>query len=124
MKHGLTLLIALFCWTAAALPAQAASASELKARMQERQPALEKLWVDGAIGVDNLGLYSPRGSLSSNQKKLVQQENTDRKAVYALIAKQTGKTSDQVGAQRALQIAKGASPGLWLQNPQGDWYKK
>ena len=55
---------------------------------------------------------------------VVEAENTDRRKVYAAIGKKTGTTAEVVGKRRALKIAEIASPGDWLQNESGQWYRK
>ena len=52
------------------------------------------------------------------------EENRDRSAVYALIAKETGATADSVGRARAKQIAANSRPGVWVQDEAGAWKKK
>ena len=51
-------------------------------------------------------------------------ENRDREAVYALIAKETGATPDSVGKARAKQIAANSRPGVWVQDAAGTWVRK
>jgi uncharacterized protein YdbL (DUF1318 family) len=51
-------------------------------------------------------------------------ENKDRKTVYAAIAKQQGTKAEFVGERRALQIAKRANKGEWVQDSSGSWIKK
>ncbi len=51
-------------------------------------------------------------------------ENKDRQMVYDAIAKQQGTTAAVVGQRRALQIAKKAKPGEWLQDADGKWVQK
>ena len=58
------------------------------------------------------------------KENIVQDENNDRKEVYATIAAKQGVTADVVGKRRAEQIASKAAPGERLQNPSGQWYKK
>ena len=98
--------------------------SVIKAEMQKRQPKIEQLWKQGLVGEDNKGYLQKRGALNSQQEALMKAENSDRKVVYAAIAKSTNSTPAKVGVQRARQISQRAAKGLWLQNEKGDWYKK
>lgn len=118
------LLLALILGLLTATVANGQSLNAIKADMKERLPQIEKLWKQGLVGEDNQGYLASRGQLSDAQKKLMEAENKDRKAVYAAIAQSAGSTVAKVGAQRALQIAKRAANGLWLQAPDGTWYKK
>lgn len=118
----LSILISLLCATS--LSALAANLSQVKAAMQERQPAIEALWAEGQIGENNQGLLEARTDLPAKQQELVRAENTDRKIVYQAIARATQSTPQQVGVQRAAQISKRAAKGLWLQDAEGKWYRK
>lgn len=97
---------------------------DVKARMQERLPLIIELKAEGIVGENNQGYLEFR---SSNKKNVddVNAENSDRRTVYAEIARQQGATSEQVGARRAQQIrATIAKPGDWLQADNGRWYQK
>ena len=61
--------------------------------------------------------------LSDDEKKLVEAENKDRKAVYNAIAKQEGSTVDKVGELRAKQIRSKANEGDYIQGEDGKWVK-
>ena len=101
-----------------------ANLGQIKAEMKARQPAIEALWAADKIGETNQGLIAARAALSAQEQALVQAENTDRKTVYQAIARGTDATASQVGVQRAAQISKRATGGLWLQDAAGKWYKK
>lgn len=123
MPHSrLTLLLTLLLATS--LSALAANLGQVKAAMQARQSAIEALWAEGSIGENNQGFLEARGTLSAAAQQLMQAENTDRKVVYQAIARSTQSTPQQVGVQRALQISQRAAKGLWLQDAQGQWYRK
>ena len=122
-----TFLLFLTCLTALFVFGQSASASpasELKERMKERLPKIESLWKADKIGEGNKGFLVARVKLATDEEKLIAAENADRRIVYTAIARSTGETPEKVGVQRAIQIAARAGKGLWLQSPNGDWYKK
>lgn len=102
----------------------AADLGAVKGAMKKRLPQMEQLWSQGLIGENNEGYVEARGSLTAEQQKLVTAENSDREIVYEAIAKSTQTTPEQVGKQRAAQISQRAAKGLWLQDADGDWYKK
>ena len=98
--------------------------SDVRERMAERLPAINKLKEALAVGEDNKGYLAVKGDLNDADKKLVDEENADRKEVYELLAKQTNTSVDVVQSRRAAQIAERSKPGIWLQKPDGEWYKK
>jgi hypothetical protein len=100
-----------------------AFADDIKARMKNRLPVIKELKAQGIVGEDNKG-YLQFVDGKKAKEDVVAAENKDRKTVYAAIAKQKGTTAELVGKRRALQIAKKASPGEWLQDASGKWYQK
>ena len=103
---------------------RAADLGAVKQRMAQRLSAVDALRDRGAVGENNRGFLEARGALSGAESQTVADENSDRSAVYAALAQQTGSSADLVGRARAKQIAQGSKPGVWLQNEKGDWYKK
>ncbi len=99
------------------------TAGDIRNRMAQRLPALDKLKAEEVIGENNRGLVEVRGS-SAEASALVPEENRDREAVYAIIAKGTGATPDSVGRARAKQISANSRPGVWVQDEAGKWSKK
>ena len=96
----------------------------IKARMEQRISAIDALKARGVVGENNQGFLEPRGSLTADDQKVVADENTDRRAVYAALAAQTGASADAVGRRRAEQIARGSKAGVWIQAPDGGWSQK
>ena len=95
----------------------------IKARMKARMPAILELKDKGIVGEDKNGYLQFVGQ-KKEKADLIAAENADRKKVYSHIAKQQGTTAQLVGERRALQIAKKAKPGTWLQDQSGKWYQK
>ena len=96
---------------------------DIKARMKARLPILLELKAKGIIGEDFKGYIQFVGQ-KKEREEVVNAENADREKVYAAIAKQQGTTAELVGKRRALQIAKKAKAGEWLQDQSGKWYQK
>ena len=96
---------------------------DIKARIKARLPVIQALKAEGIIGENAAGYLEFRGSKKKNED-VVKAENSDRKKVYTEIGKQTGTTAEVVGKRRALRIAELAKPGDWLQNANGQWYRK
>ena len=100
-----------------------AFADDIKARMKNRLPVIKKLKAEGIVGEDNKGYLQFVGG-NKAKTDVVAAENKDRKTVYTAIAKQQGTTAELVGKRRALQIAKKAVPGEWVQDAGGNWIQK
>jgi uncharacterized protein YdbL (DUF1318 family) len=115
------LAVALIC---ASAPVQAQSAGEVKARMEQRQGAVDALKDRGVAGENNRGFLEPRGTASADDQKTISDENADRRAAYGFIAQQTGADIDSVGRRRAQQIAIASKRGVWIQDPSGEWRQK
>src|SRR3954468_7577244 len=75
-----------------------------KARIAARLPKIDELKAKGVIGENNRGLLEVRAQ-DAEAAGVVSAENSDRQAVYAGLAKQTGTSPDQVGRARAKLIA-------------------
>lgn len=98
-------------------------AASIKERMLARIPAINALKDKGAVGENNKGFLEFRTS-DKSEKKLVAEENKDRKSVYGAIAKNQQVDIVLVGQRRAKQISAKGSKGHWFQKPDGTWYKK
>lgn len=96
----------------------------IKERLAERLPAINKMKEALAIGEDKNGYLAVKGTVSAVDQKIIDAENADRKKIYEMLAKKTGASVDKVQARRAAQIADKSKKGLWLQKPDGTWYKK
>ena len=101
----------------------AAFADDIKARMKSRLPLIKQLKSQGLVGEDNGGFLQFVGDKKVSAD-VVAAENKDRQTVYKAIAKQQGTTAELVGKRRALQIAKRAAPGEWVQDAGGQWQQK
>ena len=118
LKKILTLLLIGFF-----LAGLTAYADDIKARMKSRLPVIVELKAKGIVGENNKGYLEFVGG-KKEQSDVVAAENKDRQTVYEAIAKQQGTTAELVGKRRALQIAKRAAPGEWVQDAGGQWQQK
>lgn len=123
MKPPLFLRFA-FAFVIALAMAGTARAEGVRARMEQRLPALDALKARGVVGENNQGFVESRSDGDAGAAKLVADENQDRATVYANIAEKTGSTAERVGHARARKIAENSAPGVWLQAPDGSWYRK
>jgi len=117
------LFLCLALCTIAAPAVHAQSAGQIRQRMAQRLSQVDELKAKGAVGENNRGLLEVRDG-GGNAASVVADENRDREAVYALIAKETGSNADAVGRARAKQIAAASKTGVWVQDESGTWKKK
>lgn len=122
MKARIFTLFAALCLLS--VPAFAESAADLRRRMEQRLPQIDALKAQEIVGENNRGLLEERKSGTAGAASVVSDENRDRAAVYALIAKETGASADSVGRARARQIAANSRAGVWVQDEAGAWKKK
>ena len=119
MKTRLFTLFAALCLVA--VTAFAESAGDIRRRMEQRLPQIDQLKAQEIIGENNRGFIEER---KAGGGSTVADENRDREAVYALIAKETGASAEAVGRARAKQIAANSASGVWVQDESGAWKKK
>lgn len=117
----LALLAALCVLTASGF---AESATDIRQRMEQRLPQIDALKAQEVLGENNRGFLEERKSGTDGAAGVVADENRDREAVYAQIAKNAGASADSVGRARARQIAANSRPGVWVQSESGQWAKK
>ncbi len=115
---GLTAVVA--ARAAEAPPSLDAARERMKANLR----AIEQLKTEGKVGENNKGYLEARASLTDKESALVKQENTDRKFVYEALAQRAGVSLEEIQKARAEQIRRRSAPGLWLQAPDGRWYRK
>lgn len=116
------LVLAVFtCFFLIAAPA--VHSASIKDRMAARIPAINDLMDQGSIGENNKGFLEFR-TANKSSAKLVEDENNDRRAVYAAIGKKQGASPELVGQRRAKMIADKGKKGHWYQKTDGSWYKK
>jgi uncharacterized protein YdbL (DUF1318 family) len=107
-------------------------------RMRGRLEEIDRLRDSGVVGEGNNGLLLNRSnSLSEEERKLIQNENEDRKIVMKGMAKAIVKINGlpdnesnikQVMPQAVKQFVsvkrEKAKSGWWIQDDDGKWYKK
>ncbi|MBI5693480.1 MAG: YdbL family protein [Verrucomicrobia bacterium] len=118
------LLICLVASLAGATGLSAQNLAAVRERMEKRLPAINDLKQRQVVGENNRGLLEARGSMPASDEKLISEENADRRQVYLALAAQTGASADEVGRQRAGQLASLARRGHWIQDPNGTWRQK
>ena len=98
-------------------------AQGIKERMKNRLPVIVEMKEKGIIGENNSGYLAYMSDEKPNQD-VVENENRDRRKIYAFIADKQDTTLEKVEKLRAKQIARNAETGDYLQKPDGTWYRK
>ena len=105
----------------------------LKASMANRFPQLQPLYAKGGIGETNNGLVAVRDTdpLSLKEKadvsRLVDEENRDRRALYAEIIKANNLDPAQLAEVQRLfanSWRDKSAAGWWIQQDGGQWGRK
>jgi uncharacterized protein len=104
----------------------------LRSAMASRQADLAPYYRSGALGFTQTGTVAVRELKSvplpqrNKVKKLVADENGDRQALYAEIARANGhpEWTDQIRQIFAKVWVEEAPKGYWHQNTQGSWQQK
>lgn len=96
----------------------------IKDRLAKRLPEINKMKAALVIGENNRGYLVVKADVTAAQQKVIDAENADRKKIYQMLADKTGAPVKTVETRRAEQIAEKSKKGIWLQKPDGTWYKK
>lgn len=105
----------------------------LKQSLRERFPKLRPFFDKGNIGEANNGFVRVRNEsgLSLKEKaqlrKLEKDENSDRRNLYAEVAKAMDIDSSQIDRIQKIfagRWIKSSRPGWWIQEENGQWVKK
>ncbi len=97
--------------------------ASIKQRLLARVESVDALKLSGAVGENNKGFLEQRAVLTPEQTKTMNEENADRKALYTILASRLGLSVTVVGQGRAESIREKSAPGVWIQQPNGDWTK-
>lgn len=109
---------------------------ELQRSMKARYATLEKVRDAGKAGETYLGFVAavkaeyekekadPADANSLTIGELIRAENADRRALYALLAKELKITADEVGKQNGIRNLKKADPDHWFQLKSGVWAQR
>jgi uncharacterized protein len=107
-------------------PARADRADELRERFKGRYERLLKAKGDGAIGETTGGMVEAVNgkSLDDALKKLVDEENADRRELYKIIAEKEQTTEQKVAERNAARNFEKARSGEFLKDRDGTWKQK
>ena len=118
----LTMLLAILLVPATAL--FASSKEELRDRFKQRYPELRELKQAGTIGETSEGFVDFVKDKDSKATKLVDEENKDRRELYAIVAKETNTTPELVAEHNAKRNHDRLKPGEYYRGADGKWTKK
>ena len=99
----------------------------LKKRFEQRYPKLVELKKQGKIGETAEGLVDavkPEYLKDADTKKLVADENSDRKQLFGLLAQKASTTPEVVAKRAAQRNFEKAKAGEYLRDKDKVWYKK
>ena len=122
-----TLLAAALLLASITAPAAAASREdELKERFKQRDGQLRSLKQAGTVGETYEGYVESvdQKAADKDAAKVVEEENTDRRELYDLIAKKEGTTREKVAERNAKRAFDRAKAGEHLKGADGKWKKK
>ena len=106
--------------------------NKLQSMMKARHTNLSPFYDSGAVGMENNGLISVRDDKAiplkerNNVKKQVADENRDRNALYAEIAKANGhpEWENEIRNTFARRWVDNAPSGWWYKGGDGAWKQK
>lgn len=111
---------------------QTPAIERLRASLKARHELLEPYYRSGAVGMTGDGFVEARDlkavPLAERRRvqQLVAEENADREAMYAEIARANGHPEwrQEIQATFARRWVSNAPGGWWYQNDQGQWTRK
>ena len=100
---------------------------EIKIRMQDRFAKISELKKSGKIGETPLGFAEAVNKEFAQDEpiiKLLAAENDDRKMLYAIIAKESQTSVEEVGMANAKRYFQKASDSDYFKTQTGEWKQK
>ena len=119
-----TLAFTCLLFTAPVAHAAGRDEATIKQSMIQRVSAIDALKLTKKVGENNRGLLVQRAALTPQETKRMNEENKDRRDLYAILAQRLNVTVTIVGQGRAEDLRKKSASGVWLQDPSGKWYLK
>jgi uncharacterized protein YdbL (DUF1318 family) len=96
---------------------------DIKIRMKDRFVEISELKKSGKIGETPLG-FAEAVKNSGDISALIAAENSDRKKLYAIIAKETQTSVEEVGMANAKRYFEKASDSEYFKTQTGEWKQK
>ncbi|OPL12608.1 MAG: hypothetical protein AVO39_11455 [delta proteobacterium MLS_D] len=125
VKRFLTILMLLFPVIALATGVQAEDRDGIINSMKERYPALLQAKEQGLIGEARDGFVGlVRQDVPDAAKTLVESENSDRRMLFQIIARDTSATNEEVARQNGIRMYLLARDNHFLQDRNSQWVLK
>lgn len=120
----LSLMLGVLCLTPAV--ARADEKGDLQENFKRRYPELLAAKDAGEIGETWKGFVAAVNgiTLSDKVKSLIDNENSDRRRLYDILAKETGATPELVAERNATRNFRQAKSGHWLLGKDDKWFQK
>jgi len=121
------ILMALVAMLMLGQPLLASPREELQERFKQRFEQLQKFKADGKAGETFTGYIEAVKTVYANEPaigELLKAENADRRALYDLIARETGVSADDVAKRNAARNFQRAGKGEWLKHADGIWRQR
>jgi len=123
--------IVLYCvltiFSVATISAAQDTKDAIKSRMKERFAKISELKKSGKIGETPLGFaeaVNKEFAQDEEINKLITAENNDRRLLYALIAKESQTSVEEVGMGNAKRYFQKASDSDYFKTQAGEWKQK
>ena len=99
---------------------------ELQQRFKDRYPRLLKAQDAGKVGETWTGLVGEvrKGDADDDLRRLIDNENSDRRALYRLLAKEQDTTEEKVAERARLRKYERAAPAHFVQSRSLEWVRK
>lgn len=111
-------------------PAEGAEWSALQRRFAARDAKLQQLKASQMLGETSSGFLEPPDASTgappptAEARQLMDEENDDRRRLYALIGRREGVAPEVVADRAARRNFARARSGEWLKFPDGIWRQK
>lgn len=107
------------------MTAEARTKEEVVSSMRDRHPALQEAKNRGLVGEAWNGLAAlVKKDAGPGYEKLVDEENSDRLALFRIIAQETGTSIEEVARQNRIRMYRLADENHFIQNKNRDWVRK
>ena len=98
--------------------------ADYASRMKERLPLLVQAKDQGVVGEGTDGFAYVREGDSEKIKKMVADENEDRKILFKVMSSKTGGSVDEVANKFSKALIQKSKKGHWFRKSSGEWMQR
>jgi len=98
--------------------------ADYASRMKERLPSLVQAKDQGVVGEGTDGFAYVREGDSEKIKKMVADENEDRKILFKVMSSKTGGSVDEVANKFSKALIQKSKKGHWFRKSSGEWMQR